>query len=308
MSSSEKQSNILPIFLSIIMLVIVIFVTVVITSGVKDQNYKKEQALLKKYPPTGLTSNTASTPVKDVMPETESPPDIQEKDIPSTLLLSGNITWEGRYVEIQENDLYRDYHFQLVKIEDDTEETVYESEYGVLFDKNYFEVDKDALLFHADSGGPEGIAPTTIVFTDGDEVLRSSYSTFGPFVQNFYIQSPDSPKYFINLLVSKNCFDYNDRNKLEDGRSKITDELLDNEITDILGIELTTKDDYAEEFLLDTSLTVPCVLIDGSIHNPTLLHPDIKTSSSGVDVKITDNHYANIMMNEKTKKPEVKFY
>jgi hypothetical protein len=129
----------------------------------------------------------------------------------------------------------------------------------------------DSVVITDIDGAPEGAVYTHIAFKDNQEIFRSIYNTYGPYVQNFLFKTPDSSEYKIGIKTTETC------------RLNNNDTILKNIKTDLLGLVIANGDTQ-QAFLLDNPQTVSCATIDGDITNPAILARSIKADTDGIGV------------------------
>ncbi len=146
------------------------------------------------------------------------------------------------------------------------------------------------------AGGGEGAGYTHVVFEKDREVFRVVYGSYGPYVQGLTFKTPNSPEYNIELQTTETC-------SFKDVGNNTSTDL----VTELVGINIVSTDNQ-QNFPLSKHVTVPCDVVDGTVHNPTILGRNIQVDTWGVGIMLPGGEHASISFDETKNQMEVVYF
>jgi len=191
----------------------------------------------------------------------------------------GETTWIWRRMGQEKIDGQSLTNYVLIHKDASGKETVlYQAKQNNVFGRFYWNFNEggDSVVITDIEGMVEGSLMSSVAFKNNQEIFRSWYDSYGPYIQNFTFKTPHSSEYEITLKTTETC--------------RLTKENIENKEyvvgganTELLGLTITAADDN-QTFLLDKPQTVPCAVIDGVTNDPTIL--DIRVNTSGIMVML----------------------
>lgn len=146
------------------------------------------------------------------------------------------------------------------------------------------------------AGGSEGAGYTHVVFEKDREVFRVVYGSYGPYVQGLTFKTPNSSEYEISLQITETC-------SFKDVGNNTSTDL----VTELVGINIVSTDNQ-QNFPLLKPVIVPCDVVDGTVHSPTILGQNIRVNTWGIDIELPGGERASVSFDETKNQMEVVYF